>query len=97
MTLLDSPDEVRGNGIGVLAQGDEIQLLEKRGVYWLVLCPDGTQGWIHKMTVGENIGNAPRHDGAMASIPAVAESWTLGEDDIDDDVLSAYLAARRRD
>jgi hypothetical protein len=33
----------------------------------------------------------------MASIPAVAESWTLGEDDIDDDVLSAYLAARRRD
>ena len=97
VTLLDSPDEVRGNGIGVLAQGDEIQLLEKRGVYWLVLCPDGTQGWIHKMTVGENIGNAPRHDGAMASIPAVAESWTLGEDDVDDDVLSAYLAARRRD
>jgi hypothetical protein len=97
VTLLDAPDEVRGNGIGVLTQGDEIQLLEKRGVYWLVLCPDGSQGWVHKMTVGELVGEDRRPDGARASIPTVAESWTLGEDDIDDDVLSAYLAARRRE
>jgi hypothetical protein len=95
VTLLDAPDEVRGNGIGVLTQGDEIQLLERRGVYWHVLCPDGSQGWVHKMTVGEIVGESRRPDGARATMPTVAESWTMGEDDIDDDVLSAYLAARR--
>ena len=51
--LLDTPDELRGREIAFLDQGDEVQLLEKRGVYWLVLCPDGRQGWIHKMTLGE--------------------------------------------
>ena len=39
--LLDSPDELRGAEIGYLDQGDEVQLLEKYGAYWLVLCPDG--------------------------------------------------------
>ncbi len=96
VTLLDAPDELRANGIGVLTQGDEIQLLEKRGVYWHVLCPDGTQGWIHKMTVGELVGEPRPIEGPRASMPTVAESWTLAEDGIDDDVLSAFLAARRR-
>jgi hypothetical protein len=96
VTLLDAPDELRANGIGVLTQGDEVQLLERRGVYWHVLCPDGTQGWVHKMTVGDLV-DAPRAaEGPRATMPTVAESWTLAEDGIDDDVLSAYLAARRR-
>ena len=55
--LLDTPDELRGRELAFLDQGDEVQLLEKRGVYWLVLCPDGRQGWIHKMTLGEVIGD----------------------------------------
>ncbi len=39
--LLDGPDELRALEIGYLDQGDEVQLIEKYGAYWLVLCPDG--------------------------------------------------------
>ena len=53
--LLDSPDEYRSMEIGILDQGDEVQLLERRGVYWLVLCPDGRQGWVHRMTLAEPV------------------------------------------
>ena len=82
--LLDAPDELRSADIGQLDQGDEVQLIEKSGTYWLVLCPDGRQGWIHKMTLGEAIGDA--------SSPAAQEGW--GGSEIDSDVLTAFLAAR---
>ena len=93
--LLDSPDEVRGAEIGFLDQGDEVQLLEKRGVYWLVLCPDGREGWIHKMTLGEVVGAPPVQSSPTATMPIAAETWTMG-DDVDGDVLTAYLESRRR-
>ena len=83
--LLDAPDELRSVEIGQLDQGDEVQLLEKSGAYWLVRVPDGRQGWVHKMTLGEVVGD---------SAPNEAEAWNVG--DIDGDVLSAYLAARAR-
>lgn len=92
--LLDTPDELRGAETGFVDQGDEVQLLEKRGVYWLVLCPDGRQGWIHKMTLGDVVGE-PDGNAASASMPIDADTWTMG-DDIDNDVLSAYLESRRR-
>ena len=53
VSLLNQPDEVRGVEIGVLDEGDEVVLLEKRGTYWRVLCPDGREGWLHKMTLGD--------------------------------------------
>ncbi len=56
--LLDAPDELRSAEIGQLDQGDEVQLLERSGSYWLVLCPDGRQGWLHKMTLGEIVSDA---------------------------------------
>ncbi len=92
--LLDTPDELRGSEIGFLDAGDEVQLMEKYGVYWMVLCPDGRQGWIHKMTLGEVVGQ-PEPSAPMATMPIAAETWTMGED-IDTDVLSAYLESRRR-
>jgi hypothetical protein len=82
VSLLDSPDEVRGSEIGTLDEGDEVVLLEKRGTYWRVLCPDGRQGWLHKMTLGEVVSDGPRE-------PVLAP-------EIDDDVLSAFLAARAK-
>jgi hypothetical protein len=93
--LLDSPDELRGAEIGFLDQGDEVQLLEKRGVYWLVLCPDGRQGWIHKMTLGDIVGQTPVPSPPTATMPIAADTWTMG-DDVDGDVLTAYLESRRR-
>ncbi len=79
--LLDAPDELRSAEIGQLDQGDEVQLLERSGSYWLVLCPDGRQGWLHRMTLGEIVTDGPR-DG-------------FGRE-IDDDVLGAFLASRAR-
>jgi hypothetical protein len=96
--LLDSPDELRGADIGYLDQGDEVQLLEKSGAYWLVLCPDGQQGWLHKMTLGDVI--EPHRDGdsvgPVATMPIEAESWTMGDAGAHD-VFGAYLEARRRE
>jgi len=80
--LLDAPDELRSTEIGQLDQGDEVQLLERSGSYWLVLCPDGRQGWLHKMTLGEIVT-----DNTPAS--------PLGGD-VDDDVLTAFIQARAR-
>jgi hypothetical protein len=97
--LLDAPDELRGAEIGYLDQGDEVQLLEKYGAYWLVLTPDGQQGWLHKMTLGEIVhDDAPASDGPAATMTSAAESWTMGEADadLDSDVFEAYLESRRR-
>ncbi len=55
VSLLDAPDEVRGREVGVLDQGDEVQLLQRSGAYWLVLAPDGSRGWLHRMTLGATV------------------------------------------
>ncbi|MEA2546620.1 MAG: hypothetical protein QOI09_1893, partial [Chloroflexota bacterium] len=80
--LLDAPDELRSADIGQLDQGDEVQLLERSGSYWLVLCPDGRQGWLHKMTLGE-----------IVTDEAPVSPWG---GDVDDDVLTAFYQARAR-
>lgn len=96
--LLDSPDELRGAELGYLDRGDEVQLLEKHGAYWLVLSPDGQQGWLHKMTLGDIVGaDAPVPDGPVATMPIAADSWTMGEADTDGDAFGTYLESRRRD
>ncbi len=95
--LLDSPDELRGAEIGYLDQGDEVQLLEKYGAYWLVVAPDGQQGWLHKMTLGDVVeSEGQTADRPTASMPTAADSWTMAESDVDSDVLEAYLESRRR-
>jgi hypothetical protein len=45
--LLDRPDELLGQAIDSLDEGDEVEILEQRGTYRRVLTPDGRQGWIH--------------------------------------------------
>jgi hypothetical protein len=88
--LLDAPDEFRGREIGELARDDEVELLERSGTYWRVLCPDGREGWIHKMTLGDVVG------GPASPTPAEAWSNTRAWDDTENGVLTAFMAARGR-
>jgi hypothetical protein len=94
--MLDTPDELRGLETGYLDRGDEVQLMEKYGAYWLVLCPDGRQGWVHNMTLGDVVDQQSQPDRPVATMPLAAETWTMGEADDDNDVLEAYLQSRRR-
>jgi SH3-like domain-containing protein len=74
-----------------VAQGDEVQLVERSGTYWLVLCPDGQEGWIHRMTLGDVVGAAPA--------PSARETWATASveiEEVDDDVLAAFMTARGR-
>ena len=95
--MLDAPDELRGTETGYLDRGDEVQLVEKYGAYWMVLTPDGRRGWVHNMTLGKAVEEHPvQSDRPVATMPLAAETWTMGESDDDTDVLDAYLESRRR-
>ena len=95
--LLDMPDELRGTEIGSLDQGDEVQLLEKRGTYWLVLCPDGAPGLDPQDDARRRRRRRRLSPSApTATMPIAADTWTMG-DDVDGDVLSAYLESRATD
>jgi hypothetical protein len=84
VTLLSDPDEVRGVEIGVLDEGDQVVLMEKRGTYWRVLCPNGTEGWLHQMTLGDVVIDSPNER---------AGTWTSGDDGPAAGVFEAALRA----
>ena len=49
------------------------------------------------MVLGEIVdGDRGRPDAPVATMPTVADSWTMGESDTDSDVFAAYLESRRR-
>ena len=102
--LLDCPDEVRAAEIGILDRGDEVQLLERQGLYWRVLCPDGRQGWVHRMTLAEPVVDstpeiqeaiAPSFEPEFEPAPEIAEAAIAVEPDENvDGLLGAYIRAR---
>jgi hypothetical protein len=47
------------------------------------------------MTLGELIDDGPA-EGPIATMPTVADTWTMGEADDDSDVFAAYLESQRR-
>ena len=53
--LLDRPDELTGNTVGSLDEGDQVAVVEQSGLYRRVETPDGRTGWLHKMTLGDVI------------------------------------------
>jgi hypothetical protein len=101
--LLDSPDELRATEIGIVDHGDEVQLLERHGAYWLVLCPDGRQGWLHRMTLADPPGAGsvdesepmPQYMDEYDSSEAPPEQAEYVADPDADGLLEAYMSARR--
>ncbi len=89
VSLLNLPDEVQGVEIGSLDEGDEVVLMEKAGTYWRVLCPDGREGWLHKMTLGDVVIDS-----------SSAATWTAADDGPDpggfEDIMRAYNESRRQ-
>jgi hypothetical protein len=63
----------------------------QRGTYWRVLCPDGRQGWLHKMTLGDVV---------IESGAAATGSWTSGDEGPVtggfEDMLRAYTERRQQ-
>ena len=92
VSLLSAPDEVRGVEIGVLDEGDEVVLLEKRGTYWRVLCPDGREGWLHKMTLGDVVIDSSTAAGGQLDLCATTDRSLGGFED----VLRAYSERRQQ-
>ena len=89
--LLDAPDEFRASEIGVLDQGDEVEVVDQSGVYRLVRCPDGGQGWIHKMTLGDVVDDDPS--------PTPAQAWgtraaNASDQSGDGSLLGQFIAGR---
>jgi hypothetical protein len=59
--LLDQPDEIIGNRIGEVSEGDEVAVEQRRGAYCEILLPDGRRGWVHRTTLGDVVApGAPR-------------------------------------
>ncbi len=80
--LLDRPDELLGQAVDSLDEGDEVEILERRGTYRRVTTPDGREGWLHRMTLGTIASEVP--------------SASVESEEVADDVLVAYLTARAR-
>jgi SH3-like domain-containing protein len=64
-----------------LDQGDQVDVVEHHGTYRRVMTPDGREGWLHRMTLGD-------------IVPDVAPA--RGSEQMGDDVLLSYLAAHVR-
>jgi len=54
--LSDAPDEVRSTDIGQLEANDEVEVLERYAGFILVRTPLGTEGWVHRTTLGPRLG-----------------------------------------
>lgn len=59
--LSSEPDELLGEELGWLDRGDEVEVVQTRGVHWLVRTPDGAVGWIHRTT----LESTPLGDGGL--------------------------------
>jgi hypothetical protein len=72
VSMRSEPDELLGQEVGWLDRGDEVEVIQTRGVHWLVRTPDGAVGWIHRTTLEatplEPSAGEPASAGETASV-----------------------------
>ncbi|HEY0444428.1 MAG TPA: SH3 domain-containing protein, partial [Candidatus Limnocylindrales bacterium] len=51
--VADAPDDVRSIEVGRLDRGDEVDVLDRQSGFALVRAPDGLEGWVPRMTLGQ--------------------------------------------
>ncbi|MGZ6345659.1 MAG: hypothetical protein ACXWOW_10130 [Candidatus Limnocylindrales bacterium] len=78
--LGDAPDEILSNELGRLDEGDEVELLQRSGVYWQVRTPLGQVGWVHKMTLGEAVAASGGAPATRAASGGAGDGWEDGDE-----------------
>lgn len=84
--MASEPDELLGEEVGRLDRGDEVDVLDKRGVYLLVQAPDGSRGWVHRTTLEVPATPAPADDPAATAEPIDPAT----DDPVEDDPGAAH-------
>jgi hypothetical protein len=85
--MTDVPDEITGNVVGELQSGDEVEIVQRKGVWLLVRTPFGNEGWIHRTTLG--------HTQPGAGGPEQANGGSDDAPPILDTILATITAQRR--
>ncbi len=55
--MMDGPDEIRSQEVGQLEENDQVEVLDRYAGYVHVRTPVGTEGWVHRTTLGPPIGS----------------------------------------
>ena len=55
--MMDGPDEIRSQEVGQLEENDQVEVLGRYAGYLHVRTPVGTEGWVHRTTLGPPIGS----------------------------------------
>jgi hypothetical protein len=80
--MASEPDELLGEEVGRLDRGDEVEVLDRHGVYLLVQAPDGSRGWVHRTTLEvAAVPEAPEpaDELAMTGEPAIPGTGAASE------------------
>ncbi|MFI5225973.1 MAG: SH3 domain-containing protein, partial [Candidatus Limnocylindrales bacterium] len=96
--LYDQPDEIRSQQVGELQANDEVEVLDKRAGWLLVRTPIGSEGWVHRTTLGPAIEEAAPVDPSADDLPlAAAATAPLAGDPSTGDPIPDGVAAATAD
>lgn len=96
--LLDAPDEVTGQPVADLQAGDEVETVDRRGVWTEVRTPRGAVGWVHRTTLqalaADTIDALPDPQGSGSGVAGSGDEVAAEPPDLDR-MLARIVADRR--